>query len=48
MPRLQLKFEGTLMDTPDAPKELRHQRAEGTLLVPNSMLKSLKMIAQEL
>jgi hypothetical protein len=46
MPRLQLKFEGTLMDTPDAPKELRHQRAEVTLLVLNSILKSLNLISQ--
>jgi len=48
MPPLQLEFGGTLMDTPDAPKELQHQRAEVTLLVPNSMLKSLKMISQVL
>ena len=36
------------MDTPDAPKELQQQRAEVTFLVPNSMLKSLKLISQVL
>lgn len=36
------------MDTPDAPKEQQQQRAEITLLVPNSMLKLLKMISQVL
>jgi len=34
------------MDTPDASKEQQQQRAEITLLVPDGMLKSHKMISQ--